>query len=205
MKQSDRNLSGADRTFELGEILGQRRAFGAVAGRCSAADAACIKRLRDDQLFKDRSETWEEFCPKYLGMGKSNANRLIRELDELGPEYFQLAQLTRISAQEYRALAPAVRDGSLHRDGEVIALIPENSEKVSAAVAELRRAAKAGAAPGWTPPLTKLPSLQARGQKLAEEYAEILKLGLSVEHRGKVEAAMEHLHHLLFRVKLDNR
>ena len=27
--------------FELGEMLGRRQAFGAMAGRCSAADAEC--------------------------------------------------------------------------------------------------------------------------------------------------------------------
>src|SRR5262245_15191016 len=103
--------------YELGEIIGSRRAFSTVAGRCTAADAACIKRLRDEKLFKNRCEKWEEFCLKFLGMNDSGANRLIRYLEEFGPEFFQLTQLTRISPKEYRALAPTVKDGALHANG----------------------------------------------------------------------------------------
>src|SRR5215471_17739391 len=54
--------------FELGEMIGLRKAFGSVAGRCSAAAAASIKRMRDQKLFKSRTETWEQFCPRHLGM-----------------------------------------------------------------------------------------------------------------------------------------
>src|SRR5947208_12428396 len=37
-------------TFELGQILGSRRAFSAIAGRCSAADAECLRRIREQRL-----------------------------------------------------------------------------------------------------------------------------------------------------------
>jgi len=33
--------------FELGIMLGTRKAFASVAGRCSAADAECLRRLRE--------------------------------------------------------------------------------------------------------------------------------------------------------------
>jgi hypothetical protein len=33
--------------FELGMMLGTRKAFASVAGRCSAADAECLRRLRE--------------------------------------------------------------------------------------------------------------------------------------------------------------
>jgi hypothetical protein len=32
---------------------------------------------------------------------------------EFGPDYFELAQLTHISADTYRALAPSIQDGAL--------------------------------------------------------------------------------------------
>ena len=127
--------------FDLGEMLGQRHAFNMVAGRCSAADANCLRRIRDEKLYLHRSPTWDEFCPKHLGLSKSHANRIIRWLDELGPDYFELAQLTRITPKQFRAIAPAVRGNKIHVNGEVVALIPENSEKVAAALEELRRAA----------------------------------------------------------------
>lgn len=58
-----------------------------------------------------------------------------------GPSYFELAQLTRITPEQFRAIAPAIRDQRIHTNGEAIALIPENAEKIAAAVAGLRREA----------------------------------------------------------------
>ena len=131
----------ADIDFELGQILGSRRAFSSVAGRCSAADADCLRRIRDQKLFTGRAETWDEFCPKFFGMSRAKANRVIGYLDEFGPGYFELAQLTQISPVEFRAIADSVKDKALHWQGEAIALIPENSEKVAAAVDALRKPA----------------------------------------------------------------
>jgi hypothetical protein len=125
--------------FELGSMLGERKAFGLIAGRCSAAHAECLKRLRDRKLYKSRCSTWEEFCPKYLRLSRGHANRIIRTLEKFGPEYFQLAELTRISPEEFRAIAPALKDKVLHVEGESIALLPENSDKLTAAIRKLRR------------------------------------------------------------------
>jgi len=124
-------------------MLGSRQAFVSVAGRCSAADAECIRRIRDKRLYLSRAASWEEFCPQYLGLGKTHANRIVRYLEEFRPDYFELAQLTRVTTAEFRAIAPAIRDQSIHLGGEAIALIPENSDRIAAAVAELRRPAPA--------------------------------------------------------------
>ncbi len=48
--------------------------------------------------------------------------------------------MTRVSPDTFRALAPAIQDGALHYQGEVIELNPENSRRVAAVVAELRYA-----------------------------------------------------------------
>jgi hypothetical protein len=127
--------------FELGMMLGTRKAFASVAGRCSAADAECLRRLREKRLYLSRAETWEEFCPKFLGLSKTHANRIIRSLEEFGPDYFEVAQLTRITPEQYRTIAPAIREKNIHVNGQAIALLPENSDRVTAAVAELRQAA----------------------------------------------------------------
>lgn len=132
--------------FELGEMLGRRQAFSAVAGRCSAADAECLRRMRDRKMFLKRAATWDEFCPRYLGLSGRHANRIIHHLEEFGPSYFELVQLTRITPEQFRAIAPAVRERHIHAYGEAIALIPENSEKIAAVVADLRR--EAAPAPG---------------------------------------------------------
>ena len=126
--------------IDLGDVLGQIRAFGLIAGRCSAAQAEGLRRLREQKLYKRCAETWGSFCTEFLKISRTEADRTIRELEEFGPVFFELSQLTRISPGTYRAIAPAIQNGALHFNGESIALRPENSHKVSAAVAELRRA-----------------------------------------------------------------
>ena len=132
--------------FDLGEMLGRRQTFGMMSGRCSAADAECLRRMRDQKLYQSRATSWNGFCPKFLGMTSRHANRIIRNLEEFGPGYFELAQLTRITPEQFRAIAPAVRDQQIHGHGEAIALIPENAQKITAAVADLRRDAAIRAA-----------------------------------------------------------
>lgn len=127
--------------LHLGTLLGRRQAFSIIAARCTAADAAALRDIRDARAYRSRSASFEEFCSKHLGISERHANRLIHYLKDFGPEYFELAQLTGISAAEYRAIAPAVKDQAVHCGGETIALLPENTEKLTAAVAQLRTAA----------------------------------------------------------------
>jgi hypothetical protein len=142
MENEIRELSAEDADLlELGVTLGHNQAFSLVAGRCSAAQAQSLRQLREERKYLKVSPTWKDFGPRYLGMSSSQADRIIAMLDEFGPGYFELAQLTRISADTYRAVEPVVKDHALHFNGEVITLDPENARKVAAAVAELRREA----------------------------------------------------------------
>jgi len=168
--------------FELGGVLGQRKAFGTIAGRCSAAEAAAIRRLREERLFRASNLSWKEFCPRYLGMCRAQADRLIQRLEEFGPDFFELTQLTRIPAEDYRAIAPAVKDGHIHWKNEAIALLPENTEKVTAAVISLRDAARAEAPPVRPePPATSantrasvMEALKQRADQLVAEWASLV-------------------------------
>jgi len=174
--------------FELGILLGTRKAFASVAGRCSAADAECLRRLRDNKLYLNRAASWAEFCPEFLGLSKTHANRIIRNLEEFGPDYFEVAQLTRITPEQYRAIAPAIRDKSIHVNGEPIALIPENSERVTAAVAELRRAiAPAPAAPCVQ---ERMAALGRRFQQLAADFEEFAAGPLSLAEKSQLGAVL---------------
>jgi len=136
-KQAD-----TEKLLELGSMIGQRKAFGSVAGRCSAAEAAAIRRTREERLYRASGLPWQNFCPRYLGMSRTQADRLIQLLEEFGPEFFVVSQLTRIPPEAYRGIASAVKDGQIHWQGEAIALLPDNSEKVAAAVAGLRECAR---------------------------------------------------------------
>lgn len=128
--------------LDLGAVLGQNQAFGAVAGRCSSARAEGIRRLREERTYKRCTPHWQDFCPRYLKMSRSQADEIIALWEEFGAGYFELAQLTRISAETYRAILPAVKDGALHFNGEELELNPNNAQKVAAAVTELRRTVK---------------------------------------------------------------
>jgi uncharacterized membrane protein YheB (UPF0754 family) len=128
-----------DEMLDLGMILGQNQAFGFLAGRCSAAQAETIRRLRNEKLYKRVTEHWKEFCPRYLKMSGTQADSIIRLWEEFGAGYFEIAQLTRVSPETYRALAPAVENGVLNLNGEQIELTIENSRKVAAAVSQVRR------------------------------------------------------------------
>jgi hypothetical protein len=126
-------FSGDPAGFDLGRLIGRRDAFAAISGTCSAAEALAFRRIRDEELYKALSLTWEECCTK-LGVNRRQVDRMLALLKEFGPQYFQVAQFRHVTVEQYRALAPHVSDEGIHLDGEVIALLPENSELVSAAI-----------------------------------------------------------------------
>jgi hypothetical protein len=156
--------------FDLARLLGRREAFSIVAARCSAADAEILRKVRDEKLYLALASGWDEFCDAQLHMSRANANRVIGLFNEFGPQYFEVAQLTRISPETYRALSPSIRDGALHTEGEAIALIPENAERVAAAVAELRK-------PSPKPAPDPLAALRGRCDEVVKRFAELEAAG----------------------------
>ncbi len=128
---------------DLGMWLGRRQAFALVAGRCSAADAECIREVRRNKRYRALQMTWEQFCEERLGITCMTANKIVRQLEEFGPEFFTLAQLTRVTPEEYRRLNVAVRGHALLHAGEEIPIEAENGPRLAAAIEDLRRNAKA--------------------------------------------------------------
>ena len=124
-------------TLDLGRWIGRREAFALVAGRCSAAEAESLRRLRDGKQYKEVSRSWEEFCGQHLGVSRRHADRILHLLDEYGPSFFTVAQIAHVTPEEYRAIAPHVSGDGLNVNGTAIALIPENSAQVAAGVAQL--------------------------------------------------------------------
>lgn len=85
--------------------------------------------------------TWAQFCVQYLDISRTEANRIIQRFEEFGERYFDVSRIVRISPESYRAIAHAVKDKTIEWNGETIALTPENSQRIAAAVQALRRAA----------------------------------------------------------------
>ncbi len=134
--------------LRLGQWLGRREAFGALAGRCSAAEIECVRRVRNEKLYRGHARTWREFCTKFLGASRSNVDVSIRLFDELGAAYFHVAQLAHITPAEYREIAPRVSAEGISANGETIPLLPENRDRIAAAIGEVRgKSRKAQRAP----------------------------------------------------------
>jgi hypothetical protein len=128
--------------LNLGQWLGRREAFGAVAGRCSAAEVECVRRIRNERLYRGHARTWREFCAKHLGASRVSVEANIRLFDELGPAYFHVAQLAYLTPAEYREIAPRIAADGLHAGGEAIPLVPENRDRIAAVIGELRAKGK---------------------------------------------------------------
>jgi len=160
--------------LDLGMLLGNNQAFGLVAGRCSAAQAAGLKRLREEEKYKAVTPRWRDFCSRYLRISGAEADRIIRLWNEFGAGYFELSQLTRISPEIYRAIAPSIRDGALDANGELIELNVENSRRLAAAVAEVRQKTRRPKPVATPAPLQRIAELEERAAALVAEFEAVV-------------------------------
>ena len=124
--------------IDAGAWVGRQQAFAVIANRCSAAQALCLKQVRETRLYEKLELTWEEFCKEYAGISRAYADKLIQQHEEFGEAYFRLSEIARISPETYRKIASQVSDEGLEFDGEKLALIPENGPKIRAAIQTLR-------------------------------------------------------------------
>lgn len=129
----------AESKLNVGRWLGRHEALEMVARGCSGVDAACLKRVREERLYLAVAPNWDQFCRKELRTSRKKIDGLIARLDEFGPAYFDLSRLTHVTADEYRQIAPAVSAEGVKIAGEVVAIAPENKDKLDAAVAGIRK------------------------------------------------------------------
>ena len=168
----------------LGRLLGQRRTFAAVGGRCSAAHAQLLRRIRDEKLYRPIAPSWRAFCTAHLAITRRHADRLIALLNRFGPIYFELSQLVGISPRQYLAIEPAVREDSLLVDGEAISLIPKNTPKLLEAVDQLLRQPP-HPAPAPTPQTlcARVVDLASRGRAIANQLLDLYNASHSARDR----------------------
>ena len=124
--------------FELGQWLGRHQALAWVSSHCSAADAHALREIREQKLYRALDMSWEEFCRVHAGFSHKKADRIIDQLDEFGDSYFNLTEIQRIPAPEYRALQPAIGENTLDFDGHCIPISRENTRQLAEAVQTLR-------------------------------------------------------------------
>jgi hypothetical protein len=185
---------------DLGILMGKREAFATLAGRCSAAQAESLRRIHGSQIYRELAANWDEFCNRHLKTSRRSVDRVIGWLAEFGPVFFDLAQMTGITADEYRAIAPAVQRDGIHVGTEVIALLPENAEKVAETV--LRLQTEAAATRPAKSAGARIAALQAQGQRLADNVRRMAKSAGQTE-RGSLLAAAGQLKTLFARVEME--
>jgi len=205
MSKSNAELPAADAALlELGLALGQNQAFAVVAGRCSAAQAAGLRRLREERLYKRCTDHWDEFCSNYLKVSRSAADRMIQLWEEFGAGYFEVSQLMRISAETYRAIAPSIKDGALYASGGPIELSAENSRKIAAAVAEMRDATPAKKAARPLEMHERLAELDKRATALLQEFHDISSRERHGENWLLFTTVLSRAYSALGRIALEN-
>jgi hypothetical protein len=185
-------------------LVGESHAFGLVAGRCSAAQAAGIRRLREEKLYKPLASDWREFCTNYLKMTGSNADRIIRLLEEFGPGYFEVSQLIRITPETYRLIEPSVKDNALRFDGEAIQLRPENARKVAGAIAEMRKAAAGAKQPRPLDTHKKLAQIDRQCSAIVKDLQEISSKERDGENWLQFTATVSRIQAALARIAAEN-
>jgi hypothetical protein len=188
--------------LDLGRLLGQRRAFGAVAGRCSAAHAQLLRRMRDEKLYLPLAPSWRDFCGVHLAISRRHADRLIGFLNRFGPIYFELSQLIGISPQQYLAIEPAVREDSLVVNGEAVSLIPENAPKLLAAVGAILHPPRRNQRPARSPETLRdrVADLTSRGRAIANQFVALYNSAHSAHDREFILEAATELRMLLMQL-----
>ena len=193
-----------DSAIELGAWTGRKQAFSGLAARCSAADAQCLREIREGKKYRAANLTWDEFCPKHLGISRALADRTIRLLEEFGLPYFYLAGLIRITPHEYRRIAGSVSESGVKSNGEYIAIEAGNAARLAEVVESLKReTALALPAPQKLPKdplypaLNQLQSAVGQLEQLLDggpgQYDRALLmtvLGVSVERLGRLSSSL---------------
>jgi hypothetical protein len=164
-----------DPALDLGRLLGQRRAFAAVGGRCSAAHAQLLRRIHDEKLYLPIAPSWRRFCSAHLAITCRHADRLIALLNRFGPTYFEISQLVGISPRQYLAIEPVLREHKLLVDGDTVSLIPANAPKVIEAIGQLLREARRTrrALPAPQTLRNRILDLGQRGRALANQFLDL--------------------------------
>ena len=118
--------------------IGRQQAFALIGSKCSAAQAECLREIRESHAYEELGVTWEEFCPRYAAISRSKADDLIRRLDEFGQDYFRICEVARISPEAYRQIADLVHGETVELDGQAVPLIPENAPRIRLGIRNLR-------------------------------------------------------------------
>lgn len=205
MEEIKDGVPDEQQVLELGIMLGQRRAFGMVAGRCSAAQAECLRKVRDEKTYLKFATNWAGFCERQLKISKRTADRAIALLKKHGTLYFETAALTGITPAEFERIEHAIQRDGIHMGSEVIALIPENAARADDAVARLQ--AEAAAAQSAEPAVSaeeQIRELEKRAMQLCASFHKTAKVTDSIQHQCLI-GTIKKVQQMIDRLELEIR
>jgi hypothetical protein len=175
--------------LDLGRSIGQGQALSFLASKCSSAQAECLQSIREQKHYETLGLTWEEFCRRHLGISRSYADQLIRNLQEFGATYFRLSKILHISEAAYREIAAAVTADAIEIDGENIAIVPENAARIRQTLAQLRSDLHKARA---NRPAGAITSLQSRLDACFQEMTGIARVSLDLGEQAGLRALVEY-------------
>ena len=123
---------------DFGSKIGRQQAFAVIANRCTASQALALKQMKESRQYENLGLTFEQFCLEYAGLSRSQADRIIAQLDELGESFYHLRELAPLSPETFRNIADKVDGETIEIDGVKVPLTPENAPKIRNAIAALR-------------------------------------------------------------------
>lgn len=116
---------------ELLLMIGRHQAFDMVSAMTGLMAAKLGKRLKQTKEYKRLGFDWEGFCPRYLGKSRQQVDLAIKNLDEFGSVYFNLAEVVQVSPDTYRALEGSVNgEGEIEFGGEVVKIDKTNAPRI---------------------------------------------------------------------------
>ncbi len=107
-----------------------------------------LDRVKKSKLYKSWDfSTWEEFIEQTFPFSVDTADRMVKDLRELGRGWFDLNDVLRVTRQAFRLVNPEFTDkGEIVLAGQAYALTKANSDAIqmafSQAESELRRKAE---------------------------------------------------------------
>jgi hypothetical protein len=179
--------------IETAAWIGRQQAFALIATKCTAAQAQCLKQIHDARLYEKLGLTWEAFCKQYAGLSRSQADAIIRQLEEFGESYFRLSEIARISPETFRRIQHQVSGDVIEVEGQKLLLTPENAPKIRAAIEALRVQLRRSRAA--LPPARSIPGVyeaQTRLDALVEELSAFGKRNLPPGERTALRGLLDY-------------
>jgi len=182
--------------LEFGVWLGRGQAFGVVANQSLAAQAECLRRIRESEAYyQSLGLTWDEFCVQYAGLTRRRVDQLIKNLEEFGATYFRLSEIVQISPEAYRQLNPRIEGEEIEIGGEKFALTPENARGIRRAVQRIR--SELHNERGEAAPTPSLRNLTSRLDVCFEEISRVADRPLEPPEETELRGLLKHASHRL--------